>query len=158
MPRVAYVPQHPTLLLNCLRLEPETVVILVRANPKPGDHVAFANANRAIVVSDSHNAHPVPPFFEPERGMVRMLFPKRIFRERVFALWSAAHGSASRIAGAFGRSRQILKISGARVRADLIHNFAKSAAFSEIGINLSIPSGIVARANKCGELRQFYWG
>ena len=74
----------PALFDEVSGLEPETVVIFVCPNPKPSDHVAFANADRAVVLSDSHDTHPIAPFFEPERGMVRMLFPERVFFAREF--------------------------------------------------------------------------
>ena len=49
-----------------------------------------------------------------------------------------------------------MKLPGTCVRANLICDFTESAAFREIGINLPIPSGVVARADKCGELRQLF--
>jgi hypothetical protein len=42
----------------------KTVVLLMGANPKPGDDIAFAQANRAITISDTNHANTVTPFLE----------------------------------------------------------------------------------------------
>jgi hypothetical protein len=47
-------------------LESKTVVLFVRADPKPGDDVAFAQANGPIVIADSNDANAVAPFFKLE--------------------------------------------------------------------------------------------
>ncbi len=64
--------------------EPETVVIFVCSNPKPSDHVAFAHTYRAVVFPDSHDTYSISPLLEPERRMMRMLFPERVFFARKF--------------------------------------------------------------------------
>jgi len=65
------------------------------------------------------------------------------------------HRNASGICGAFCRSRQIFKFSGARVGTNFIGDFAQPTAFGEISINFLIPRGVRPFANKRGELRQF---
>src|SRR6187551_2550137 len=44
--------------------KPKAVVILMCADPEPGDDVTFANADSAVVVTDSHDTDSVAPFFE----------------------------------------------------------------------------------------------
>jgi len=62
--------------------KPKAVVILMCADPEPGDDVTFANADSAVVVTDSHDTDSVAPFFESKRGMMRVLLPERVFLVR----------------------------------------------------------------------------
>ena len=48
------------------QLEPKPVVIFVRANPKPQNSITFSQAKRAVMVSNSHNADVVAPFFKSQ--------------------------------------------------------------------------------------------
>jgi hypothetical protein len=47
------------------RLESETIVLRVRADPEPGDDFALTEAERSMVFADSHDTDAVPPFLEP---------------------------------------------------------------------------------------------
>src|ERR1043166_253239 len=44
--------------------EPQTVVFLMSADPKPRDDVAFAQTKRAIVFSDANDTNPIAAFLE----------------------------------------------------------------------------------------------
>ena len=42
----------------------EVVILLVRPDPKPGNHIAFAQSERAVMVADAHHRNAVASFFE----------------------------------------------------------------------------------------------
>lgn len=70
-------------------LKPEAVVLLVRANPEPGDHVALAHTQRAVVIANTNDADAVPPLFEPQRRVIWIAPPERVFitRELLDTWW-----------------------------------------------------------------------
>jgi hypothetical protein len=100
--------------------EAKTVVFLVSADPKPGDNVAFAYSNCAVVIANSNNADPIAPLLKLKRRVVGIAFQKGTFRGRVFGPPVAALRSVSKNAGAFCRSRQVFEFVGANIFADLI--------------------------------------
>ena len=65
-------------------------------------------------------------------------------------LETAVRRSASRIADASCRSRQILKSTSAKVRADLFRNAVEAATFSKVSVNLAIPGRLVSLTNEGG--------
>jgi hypothetical protein len=47
-------------------LKPEPVIILVRADPKPRNHISLSQPKRAVVITDADDADPIPPLLEFE--------------------------------------------------------------------------------------------
>ena len=82
----------------------------------------------------------------------------RIFRARVFESRQAGLRSASRTVRAFCQSREVLETTRANVRPDFLRDRIEAAVIREVTINLAIPGGAVALANKGSELRQFNGG
>jgi hypothetical protein len=61
------------------QLEPKPVIIFVRANPKPQNSIAFAQAKYTVMIADSHNTYVVASFFKPKGRMKWIAFPNCVF-------------------------------------------------------------------------------
>jgi len=51
---------------------------------------------------------------------------------------------------------ELFQTAGASITANFFHHVAQSACLGEIFIDLPVPSGVVALANECSELSQFF--
>src|SRR5436309_1366869 len=92
-----------------------------------------------------------------ERGMKKDRASKvRISRAQGFASTAEVSRTLSRSADAFCRSRKFFQTAGASVITNLLHHAAQSAGLGEIFIDLAVPGSVVALANECSELGQFF--
>jgi len=63
-------------------LEAKSIVILVRADPKPQNGIAGSQPECTVTLSNPHYTNVVPPLFKSERRMKWITFPERIFLAR----------------------------------------------------------------------------
>jgi len=129
--------------------EMETVVLLMGADPKPANDLAFAQTERTVMISDAklrRYRFAVPrSVMKNDWGHASRV---RTFRVPAYEQTAADLRSISRSPDPSCQSRQFLKPASANVFAYFLENWPQPPIFSKIRVDLLVPGSVLALANE----------
>ncbi len=129
--------------------EIETIIFLVGADPKPGDHIAVAQTKRSITLFGyEQHKHRYGVLRNAAKGDRGRASKAHTFRALVSAQTPAGLRSISRSADPPCRSRQFLKPANADILAHFLENRSQPPILIKVSVNLPVPFNVLTLANE----------